>query len=63
MKNRLEKTLKITAPEYKKLDLNSLSNEDSLGFFAEYADFTMRLFEELRPQLLAEQKLYVYDKI
>ncbi len=61
--NILEKTLKITAPEYKKLDLQTLSNEEALSFFAEYADFTMRLFEEMRPQLLAEKKLYVYDNI
>lgn len=59
----LQKTLKLAEPEYKKINLQTLPQQEALTFFAETADFIMRLHKILRPQLQTEQKLYVYDAI
>lgn len=61
--NILEKNLKSSEKEYKKIDYSSISSQDALAFFCEEADYLMRLFNELRPQLLTEKKLYVYEEI
>lgn len=55
--------LKSSETKYKKIDYNTLSAEECLNIFAEEADYTMRLYQLLRPELLPEKKLYVYEGI
>jgi DNA polymerase-1 len=59
----LNQNLKLTADEYKKADLSTLTTAEQLSLFAETADFTMRLHQKLRPQLLPEKKLFLYENI
>lgn len=59
----LQKTLKLNMPEYKKADFKSFPLEDSLKIFAEVSDYIMRLHSQLRPMLLEEKRLFVYDNI
>lgn len=56
-------SIKSSRPEYKKIDYNTLSTEECLSFFAEEADYTMRLYQLFKPELLKEKKLYVYEGI
>ncbi len=59
----LHKNLKIAEPEYKKTDFKTMPAAEALTFFAEEADYIMRLHQLLRPQLQNEKKLVVYDNI
>lgn len=59
----LQLPLKIANPDYKKTAFKSLSAAEQLSFFAEEADFIYRLYDLLRPRLLPEQKLFIYDGI
>jgi len=59
----LQKPLKSASPEYKKADLAALPFTEALSLFAEEADFIFRLHALLRPRLLPENKLFVYDGI
>lgn len=59
----LQKSLKTAEPEYKKTDFKTIPTADALTFFAEEADYIMRLHQLFRPQLLNEKKLFVYDEI
>lgn len=59
----LQKKLKTADPEYKKADFKSMPATEALAFFAEEADFIMRLHQLLRPQLQPENKLFVYNNI
>jgi DNA polymerase-1 len=61
--NYLHRSLKSTAPEYKKLNFATLPLAEAVTFFAEEADFTLRLHELFRPQLREKQALYIYDAI
>lgn len=57
------KTLKTAEPEYKKTDFRAMPITETVSFFAEEADYLMRLFLQLRPELRTEQRLSVYDNI
>ncbi|MCM1323749.1 MAG: DNA polymerase I [Acetobacter sp.] len=59
----LQKSLKMSEPEYKKTDFSTLPATEALTFFAEMADYTMRLHQLFRPELQTEKKLFVYDGI
>ncbi len=59
----LNKTLKTAEPEYKKTDFAALPAAEALTFFAEEADYIMRLHQLFRPLLFKEKKLFVYDCI
>lgn len=59
----LNQPLQITMDEYKKANLTTLPTATQLNLFAEISDFIMRLQQELRPQLLPEKKLHVYENI
>lgn len=59
----LQKSLKTNEPEYKKTDFKTIPTADALTFFAEEADYIMRLHQLFRPLLLSEKKLFVYDEI
>ena len=61
--NLLDHTLKSADTEYKKTDFSLISPQDALSFFAEEADFAMRLYNLLHSQLLPEKKLAVYENI
>ncbi len=59
----LQKNLKTAEPDYKKADFKTMPPSEALAFFAEEADFIMRLHRLFHPQLLPEKKLFVYDGI
>jgi len=59
----LELPLKSATPEYKKLDFSVLTANEALSFFAEEADYALRLHSFLHPQLLTEKRLSVYEEI
>ena len=59
----LNQNLQLAADEYKKADLTTLTTAAQLSLFAEIADFIMRLHQELRPRLLPEKKLFLYENI
>jgi len=59
----LDLPLKASEEEYKKADLSALPQQDALPLFAEQADYTMRLHQLLRPRLLEEKRLFVYEGI
>jgi len=59
----LELPLKASEEGYKKTDLSTLPQQDTLFLFAEQADYTMRLHQLLRPRLLEEKRLFVYEGI
>ncbi|MBP5698620.1 MAG: DNA polymerase I, partial [Alphaproteobacteria bacterium] len=59
----LELPLKSADPEYKKADFTTMPLSEVLSFFAEEADYSMRMYNILKPKLLAEKKLFVYDGI
>lgn len=61
--NILNLPLQIASDEYKKTDLSTLTPATQLNLFAEITDFIMRLHQELRPQLLPEKKLFLYENI
>lgn len=57
----LDLPLKSAQEEYKKADFGAMPAKDALPFFAEEADYTMRLHQLLRPRLLEEKRLFVYE--
>ena len=59
----LELPLKSAAEDYKKADFSSMPLTEVLNFFAESADFTMRLYHQFYAELLPQKKLYVYENI
>lgn len=59
----LDLPLKSAQEEYKKADFGTMSAKEALSFFAEEADYTMRLHQFLRPRLLEEKRLFVYEGI
>lgn len=59
----LQKSLKTAEPDYKKTDFKTMPAADALSFFAEEADYIMRLHRLFRPRLQTEKKLFVYDGI
>lgn len=61
--NLLDHTLKTSDTEYQKTDFSLISPQDALSFFAENADYAIRLYNLLRTQLLPEKKLAVYENI
>ena len=59
----LNQPLQLASEEYKKADLATLTPATQLTLFAEISDFIMRLHQELRPRLLPEKKLFLYENI
>ena len=59
----LDLPLKSAASEYKKADIEQITPLELLPLYAEEADFAYRLYQLLRPQLLPEKKLFVYEEI
>ena len=59
----LDLPLKISQEEYKKADFSALSSNEVLSLFAEQADYTMRLHQLLKPKLIEEKRLFVYEGI
>lgn len=59
----LQLNLKLSSPEYKKVDFKTLPQLDCLKIFAEVSDYIMRLHLLLRPMLADEKRLFVYDNI
>ena len=59
----LEKELKTSLPENKKINYSELSAADILPYFAEEADYIFRIQPILQKRLLTEKKLYIYEGI